>query len=82
MPPMPLHLTQNQVFEYTYRNAYFLSLTRAMTENLPPRGVCSHALARVAIRPDVIFEVLRSIPSLAPSTDTESEETANDTDIS
>jgi hypothetical protein len=44
----------------------FLSLTHSTTESLPRRGICSHALARVAPWPDVIFEVLRSIPSLVP----------------
>jgi hypothetical protein len=44
-----------------YRNR-FLPLMRASTERLPPRGIWPHALARVAILPDVIFEVLRSKP--------------------
>jgi hypothetical protein len=39
----------------------------APTQRLPPRGVWPHALARVAIIPDVVFEVLRSMPSLVPS---------------
>jgi hypothetical protein len=51
-----------------YRNR-FLPLIRAPKERLPPRGVWPHALARVATLPDVIFEVLRSKPSLVPSED-------------
>jgi hypothetical protein len=43
---------------------------RASKEKLPPRGVWPRALARVAIVPDVIFEVLRSKPSLVPSAET------------
>jgi hypothetical protein len=35
--------------------------------------------ARVAILPDVIFEVLRSKPSLVPSADTGGKEVAEDT---
>jgi Ran GTPase-activating protein (RanGAP) involved in mRNA processing and transport len=61
-----------------YRNR-FLPMLRAPTETLPPLGVWPHALARAAILPDVIFEVLRSKPSLVPSEDTEGEETAKDT---
>jgi Ran GTPase-activating protein (RanGAP) involved in mRNA processing and transport len=52
-----------------YRNR-FLALIRAPKEKLPPRGVWPRALARVATLPDVIFEVLRSKPSLVPSEDT------------
>jgi hypothetical protein len=51
-----------------YRNC-FSPLIRAPIETLPPRGVWPHALARVATLPDVIFEVLRSKPSLVPSKD-------------
>jgi hypothetical protein len=61
-----------------YRNR-FLPLIRAPKERLPPRGVWPRALARVAILPDVIFEVLRSKPSLVPSEDTEGKEAAKDT---
>jgi hypothetical protein len=46
---------------YGYRNRC-LSLIRAQ-----PRGVWSHALARVVAFPDVIFEMLCSEPSLVPS---------------
>jgi Ran GTPase-activating protein (RanGAP) involved in mRNA processing and transport len=46
-----------------YRNR-FLPLIRAPKETLPPLDVWSHALARVAILPDVIFDVLRSKPSV------------------
>jgi hypothetical protein len=50
-----------------YRNR-FLSLIRAPPERLPPLGVWSHALAQAAtLPPDVIFDVLRSKPSLVPS---------------
>jgi hypothetical protein len=52
-----------------YRNR-FLPLIRAPKEELPPRGVWPHALARIAIFPDVIFEALRSKPSLVPSEET------------
>jgi Ran GTPase-activating protein (RanGAP) involved in mRNA processing and transport len=61
-----------------YRNR-FLPLIRAPKERPPPRGVWPHALARVAALPDVIFEVLRSKPSLVPSEDTEGKEAAKDT---
>jgi hypothetical protein len=56
-----------------YRNS-FRSLMRAPKERLPPRSLWPHALARVAILPDVIFEVLRSKPSLVPSEDMEATE--------
>jgi hypothetical protein len=49
----------------------FLPLMRAPKEILPPRCVWPHALARVAALSDVIFEVLRSKPSLVPSKDTD-----------
>jgi hypothetical protein len=51
-----------------YRNR-FLPLIFAPIERLPPRGVWSRALSRVTILPDVIFEVLRSKPSLVPCED-------------
>jgi hypothetical protein len=54
---------------------------RAPEERLPPRGVGSHALARVAILPDVIVEVLRSKPSLVPSEETRCKEAAEDTGV-
>jgi Ran GTPase-activating protein (RanGAP) involved in mRNA processing and transport len=63
-----------------YRNS-FLPLIRAPKERLPPRGVWPRALARVAILPDVIFEVLRSKPSLVPSEDTEGKEATKDTGV-
>jgi Ran GTPase-activating protein (RanGAP) involved in mRNA processing and transport len=63
-----------------YRN-HFLPLIRAPKERLPPRGIWPHALARVAILPDVIFEVLRSKPSLVPSEETEGKEATRDTGI-
>jgi Ran GTPase-activating protein (RanGAP) involved in mRNA processing and transport len=58
-----------------YRNC-FLPMVRAPKERLPPRGVWPHALARVAILPDIIFEVLRSKPSLVSIEHTESKEAA------
>jgi hypothetical protein len=61
-----------------YRNRFRI-LVRAPKERLPPRGVWSRALARVAALPGVIFEVLRSKPSLVPSEDTEGKEAAEDT---
>jgi Ran GTPase-activating protein (RanGAP) involved in mRNA processing and transport len=51
-----------------YRNR-FLSMIRAPKESLPPLSIWPRALARVAALPDVICEVLRSIPSLMPSVD-------------
>jgi hypothetical protein len=65
---------------FGYRNR-FLSLIRAPKEALPPRGVWPHALARIAILPDVIFEVLRSKPSLVPSEETGGKEVAKDTGV-
>jgi hypothetical protein len=58
-----------------YRNS-FRPLIRAPKERLPPRGVWPRALSRVAILPEVIFEVLRSKPNLVPSADTEGKEAA------
>jgi hypothetical protein len=50
-----------------YRNRF---LTFIPEETDRPRGIWSHALARIATLPDVIFEVLRSKPSLVlPSED-------------
>jgi hypothetical protein len=63
-----------------YRNR-FLNLVRAPKERHPPRGVWPHAVARVATLPDVIFEVLRSKPSLVPSGYTEGNEAAKDTGV-
>jgi hypothetical protein len=64
-----------------YRNRC-LTLIRAPKERLPPRGVWYHALARVARLPNVIFEVLRSKPSLVPSEDAaEGKEAAEDTGV-
>jgi hypothetical protein len=63
-----------------YRNR-FLHLIRAPKERLPPCGVWSRALARVASLPDVIFEVLRSKPNLVPSEDTEGKEATTDTGV-
>jgi hypothetical protein len=58
-----------------YRNR-LRPLIRAPRETLPPRGVWPRALSRVATLPDVMFEVLRSKPSLVPSED---KETAKET---
>jgi hypothetical protein len=55
-----------------YRNR-FLAMIRAPKETLPPLGIWPPALARVASLPNVIFEVLRSNPTLVPSEDTEDE---------
>jgi hypothetical protein len=63
-----------------YRNR-FRPLIGAPKERLPPRGVWPHALARVAILPDAIFDALRSKPSLVPSEDTEGKEAATDTGV-
>jgi hypothetical protein len=60
-----------------YRNC-FLPLIRAPKERLQHRGVWRHALARVATLPNVIFEVLRSKPSLVPSENTEDKEKGAD----
>jgi Leucine-rich repeat (LRR) protein len=63
-----------------YRNR-FLSMLRVPKESLPAHGVWPHALARVAALPDVIFEVLRSKPSLVPSADTEGKKAALDNGV-
>jgi Ran GTPase-activating protein (RanGAP) involved in mRNA processing and transport len=63
-----------------YRNR-FLPLIGAPKERLPPCGVWPSALARVATLPDVIFEVLRSKPSLVPTEDTEGKEASKDTGV-
>jgi hypothetical protein len=62
-----------------YRNRFLPLIRRAPKERLAPRGLWSHALARVATHPDVIFDVLRSKPNLVPSEDTEGKEAAKDT---
>jgi hypothetical protein len=61
---------------FGYRNR-FPPLIRPK-EKLPPRVVWPQALARAATLPNVIFEVLRSKPSLVPSEDTEGNEAAKD----
>jgi Ran GTPase-activating protein (RanGAP) involved in mRNA processing and transport len=63
-----------------YRNR-FRPLIRAPKEALPPRGVWPLALARDGILPDVIFEVLRSKPSLVPSEDMGSNEVVEGTGV-
>jgi hypothetical protein len=66
---------------FGYRNR-FRPLIRAGKERLPARGVWPHALAGVATLPDVMFEVLRSKPSLVPSESTEGEvKAAEDTSV-
>jgi hypothetical protein len=63
-----------------YRNR-FLPLIRAPKDRLPPHSVWPHALARVlATLPDVIFEVLRSKPSLVPAADAEVKEATKEED--
>jgi Ran GTPase-activating protein (RanGAP) involved in mRNA processing and transport len=66
--PPTIQETAQEIERLGYRNC-FLPLIRAPKERLPPSGIWPHALARVAILPDVIFEVLRSKPSLVPSRD-------------
>ncbi len=61
-----------------YRNR-FRPLIRAPEERRPPRGVWPRALARVATLPDIIFEVLRSNPSLVLTENTEAKEAVTDT---
>jgi Ran GTPase-activating protein (RanGAP) involved in mRNA processing and transport len=63
-----------------YRNR-FLTFICAPEETHRPGGIWAHALARVAKLPDVIFEVLRSKPSLVPSKDTGGKEAAEDTGV-
>jgi Ran GTPase-activating protein (RanGAP) involved in mRNA processing and transport len=63
-----------------YRNC-FLRLIRAPKERLPPCGIWSHALTRVTILPDVIFEVLCSKPSLVPSEETGGKVAAKNTSV-
>jgi hypothetical protein len=81
VPPTPVYTDRcaggwmQEMERLGYRNR-FLPLIRAPKERLPPRGVWSHALARAATLPDVIFEVLRSKPSLVPSEDTGGKEAA------
>jgi hypothetical protein len=60
----------------------FLTFTHMPEETLPPLGVWPHALTRVAIPPDVIFEVLRSKPSLVPAEDKGGKEATKDTGVS
>jgi hypothetical protein len=63
-----------------YRNR-FLPLIRAPKERLLPTGVWLRALARVAMLPNVIFEVLHSTSNLVPFEDTEGKETEKDTSV-
>jgi hypothetical protein len=49
-----------------YRNR-FLSLIRLPLNDSPPPGLCSHALARVAALPDVLFLILCAKANLVPS---------------
>jgi Ran GTPase-activating protein (RanGAP) involved in mRNA processing and transport len=63
-----------------YLNRFRL-LLRAPEEVHQPRGIWSHALARVATLPDVIFDVLRSKPNLVPSEDTDGKEAAKDSGV-
>jgi hypothetical protein len=87
VPPTPVETARcaggwmQEMERLGHRNR-FLPFIRAPEERLPPRGVWPHALARVATFADVIFEVLRSKPSLVPSEDPEGKEAAKDTDVS
>jgi hypothetical protein len=87
VPPTPENTTKcaggwmQEMERLGYRNR-FLPLLRAPKEGLPPRGVWPHALARVAMLPDVIFEVLRSKPSLVPSKETGGKVAAKDNSVS
>jgi hypothetical protein len=63
-----------------YRNR-FRPMIRAPKEWPPPLGVWPHALAPVAKLHDIIFEVLRSKPSLVPSEDTGGKGAAEDTGV-
>jgi Leucine-rich repeat (LRR) protein len=84
VPPTPEDTARCVSMQEMERLGYinrFLSLLRAPTERLPPRGVWPHALAQVAILPDIIFEVLRAKPSLVPSEDTEGKEAAKDISV-
>jgi Ran GTPase-activating protein (RanGAP) involved in mRNA processing and transport len=63
-----------------YRNR-FRPLIRAPEERLPPRGVWPFAFARVATLPDVIFEVLRSKPTLVSGEDAGGKEVDKDTGV-
>jgi hypothetical protein len=84
VPPAPEETAKfaggwmQQMEHLGYRNR-FLPLIRAPKERLPPRGVWLRVLARVARLPDVIFEVLRSKPSLVSSEDAEGNEAAEET---
>jgi hypothetical protein len=64
-----------------YRNRV-LPVIIALKERLPPRSVWPLALDRAATLTDVIFEVLRSKPSLVPSQDTKDMEGIEVTNIS
>jgi Ran GTPase-activating protein (RanGAP) involved in mRNA processing and transport len=63
-----------------YRNR-FLPIIRAPKERLPAHGVWPRALALAATLPDVIFDVLRSKPSLVLSADREGKKAALDTGV-
>jgi hypothetical protein len=85
VPPRPEEMAKCAWVQETERLGYrnrFLSLIRASKVGLAPCGVWPLALAWVAILPDVIFEVLRSKPSLLPFEDAENKgEAANDTGV-
>jgi hypothetical protein len=71
VPPQPDYTDKyaggwmQEIERLGYRNC-FRPLIRAPKDRLPPLGVWPLALARVATLPDVLFEVLRSKPSLKP----------------
>jgi hypothetical protein len=70
VPPTPEDTTRcaggwmQEVERLGYRNRFRSLMIRAPNERPPPKSVWPHAFARVATLPDVIFEALRSKPSL------------------
>jgi hypothetical protein len=87
VPPTPEETTRcaggwmQEMERLGHRNR-FLPLIRAPNERLPPRGVWPRALVRVTRLPDVLFEVLRSKPSLVPYADAGGKEVSKDTALS
>jgi hypothetical protein len=85
VPPTPEEMVRcaggwmQEMERVGYKNS-FLSLIRAPKE-LPSRGIWPHAFARVATLHDVIFEVLRSKPSLVSSEETVGKEAAEDAGV-
>jgi hypothetical protein len=56
-----------QGMQYIRDRNRFISLMRATIDNPPPRGLWSHALAKVATRRDILMYVLGSKPNLVAS---------------